>query len=87
MRFDHVCIIVKVLNRSLKFCKGLFGLKVVKIFTAEGNCPQTIYNIKGLKITYAKLRAPHGRSKLCFCYGPDKNLIEFVEDINNNSLE
>ncbi len=140
-QFSHTCILVKDLNKSLKFYRGLLGLKVVKRVTVGGNCPETIYNIKGLKIAYVKLRAqrdlkkmggmvelqywqrpkmppkktrshisfstdnlgleykrlkkrgvrfisrpvilPNGRSKLCFCYDPDKNLIELIEDPNN----
>ncbi|MDD5173360.1 MAG: VOC family protein [Candidatus Omnitrophota bacterium] len=139
-RFSHSCVLVKNLNRSLRFYGDLLGLKVVKKVTVEGNCPETAYNIKGLKITYVKLRAPcdpkkrdglvelqcwqrpktpanktynhlsfnvsglereykrlkkrgvkfisqpvitpNGKSKLCSCYDPDNNLIEFIEDLS-----
>ncbi|MDP2943691.1 MAG: hypothetical protein Q8N49_00230 [Candidatus Omnitrophota bacterium] len=27
------------------------------------------------------IKAPHGETKLCFAYDPDKHLIEFIEDL------
>ena len=137
--FRHTCIIVNNLNKSLKFYRDILGLRVDKILTVAGKYPETAFNIKGIKLTYAKLRAPcdpknsppvfelhcwqkpkikpapgynhisftvknldseykrsHKRgvkfisapimapdkkTKICFGYDPDKNLIELIEDI------
>jgi len=56
-RFNHPCVLVKDMKRSLRFYEGTLGLEAVRKRTAEGKCPETIYNIKGLKIDYVKLRA------------------------------
>ncbi len=137
--FRHSCAIVSNLNKSLKFYRDILGLKVEKVLTVAGKYPETAFNIKGIKLTYAKLRAPrdhknsppvfelhywknpkikpmHGynhisftvknldgeykrlhklgvkfisapimapdkKTKICFGYDSDKNLIEFIEDI------
>jgi glyoxylase I family protein len=137
--FGHVCLITKDLKKSLGFYRDILGLKVSRILTVKGKYPETILNIKGIKITYAKLRvpnqpknrpayfelhhwksprisakkgyghvslivgnidreyerlkklgvklisrpmvAPHGYTKICFGYDPDRNLIEFVEEL------
>jgi len=136
--FRHVCVLVKNLNKSLKFYRDILGLKVSKILTVRGKYPETVFNRKGVRITYVKMRspnqpknsqpifelhywrspkklpkagynhisftvedldyecnrlkklgvrfisqpikAPDGKTKICFGYDPDKNLIEFVED-------
>jgi len=138
-QFKHTCVLVKDLNESLKFYRGILGLKVVRKLNVEGSFPETAYDIKGLKITYVKLSAsrdpkntdglvelqrwqrpkmlskktyshisfsvdnmeleyrrlkkrgvrfisrpviaPDGRIKLSFCYDPDNNLIELIEDL------
>jgi len=137
--FRHACVIVKNLNKSLKFYRDILGLKVYKTFTIKGKIPETALGVKGIKLTYVKLRIPnqpkrspaifelhywhcprmrhkkgynhvsftvknidreykrlkkvgvkfisspikasHGRTKLCFAYDSDNNLIEFVEDL------
>ena len=137
--FRHSCIVVKNLNRSLRFYKNLLGLRLVKIINLEGTFVENALNKKSIKLTYAKLRtlgqpkrspevfelhywkhpkisiisgynhisftvsnlkeeykrlkragvrfiskpiiSPHGKTKICFCYDPDKHLIELVEDI------
>ncbi len=56
--FNHVCVIVKNLNRSLKFYRDILGFKVSKITELEGDCPETLLNKRNLKLTYVKLRAP-----------------------------
>jgi lactoylglutathione lyase len=54
--FRHACVVVKNLDKSLKFYRDILGLKVSKILTAEGKYPQTVLNIKGIKLTYVKMR-------------------------------
>ncbi len=137
--FRHVCVAVKDLGKSLKFYKDILGLKVFKTIAVEGKYPEAVFNKKGLKLTYVKLRAPNqpkkspaifelhywerpkisrkrhshisftvknldyeykrlrkskvkfiskpmkspdGKTKICFGYDPDNNLIEFIEDLN-----
>ena len=53
--FRHACIVVKNLNRALKFYRDTLGLKVFKILTVEGKYPETLLNIKGIKLTYVKM--------------------------------
>jgi catechol 2,3-dioxygenase-like lactoylglutathione lyase family enzyme len=36
----------------------MLGLKVLKILTVKGKYPETILNIKGIKLTYVKMRSP-----------------------------
>ncbi|MCX5701860.1 MAG: VOC family protein [Candidatus Omnitrophica bacterium] len=137
--FRHSCIVVQDLDKSLKFYTGLIGLKVAKVLTVKGRYPQTVLGIKGIRLTYVKLRTPNqaknntpifelhywknprikqrqayshisftvqdigyeykrlskggvkfisepvrspdGKTKICFAYDPDSNLIEFVEDL------
>lgn len=137
--FRHTCIVVKNLERSLKFYRDILGLKVYKIITIKGEPLERIFNFKNAKLIYAKMRspfqaknspsvfelhywqrprilpqpgydhisfsvknidyeykrlsklgvkfiakpvkAPHGETKLCFAYDPDKHLIEFIEDL------
>ena len=115
------------------------GLKVSKILTVKGKYPETVLNIKGVKLTYVKMYSPKqfkdsppifelhywknprmqsklgynhvsftvenidyeykrlsklgikfisrpiispdNNTKICFCYDPDNNLIEFVEEL------
>lgn len=136
--FRHACILVSDLNKSLKFYRDILGFKVSKVITVRGKYPQTVLGIKGIRITYVKLYAPHQtkktkpilelhhwknpekipkktynhisltvkdidyeyqrlltqgvkfisqpikspyrRSKLCFAYDPDSNLVELIED-------
>ncbi|OGZ23215.1 MAG: hypothetical protein A3A08_02245 [Candidatus Nealsonbacteria bacterium RIFCSPLOWO2_01_FULL_41_9] len=35
----------------------------------------------GVKFISKPIKAPGGRSKICFCYDPDNNLIELIEDL------
>lgn len=57
--FRHACVIVKDLDRSLRFYRDLLGLKLVKLLSTEGKTPEVILGVKGIKLTYAKLRAPN----------------------------
>jgi len=139
MEFRHVCVIVRNLDRAIKFYRDILGFKVYKIITVKGKIPETVLGVKGIKLIYVKLRtpgqpkrspavlelhywrtpkipqkkrynhisftvknidleykrlkklgvrfiskpmvAPHGKTRLCFGYDPDRNLIEFVEDL------
>lgn len=60
--FRHVCIVVRDLDRSIKFYRDILGLEVSKILTVEGKYPESVLNVKGLEFTYVKLRSP-GQSK------------------------
>jgi len=136
--FRHACVVVKNLDKSLQFYRDILGLKVFKVFNIEGKYPESVLKVKGIKLTYVKMRtkgqprnspavfelhywkkpkvakrarynhisftienldreykrlsrrgvrfiskpmqAPHGKTKICFGYDPDNNLIEFVEE-------
>lgn len=56
--FRHTCIIVSNLAKSLRFYQDILGLRVFKILTIKGEYPEKLFKKKGIKITYAKLRAP-----------------------------
>jgi len=56
--FRHVCLITRNLDKSLKFYRDILGLKVSKILTVEGGYPETALNIKGIRLTYVKMRSP-----------------------------
>jgi len=58
---DHVCLIVKDLNRSIRFYRDVIGLKVSRVIDIEGEYPQKVLGVKDVKISYAKLSVP-GRS-------------------------
>jgi len=137
--FRHACIAVKNLDKALKFYRNLLGLKVSKILTVKGAYPEKALGIKGIVLTYVKMRCPgqskkspplfelhywknpkiapnagfnhisftvrkidsfykklsglgvqfisepvassDGNTKICFCYDPEDNLIEFIEEI------
>lgn len=57
--FRHACIVVKDLNKSLKFYRDILGLKVFKIITVKGRYPEIVLGKKGIKLTYVKLRCPN----------------------------
>jgi len=56
--FRHACVLVKDLDRSLKFYRDILGFKVTKSLTIEGKYPETILGIKKIKLTYVKMRVP-----------------------------
>lgn len=57
--FRHTCVVVKDLDKALKFYRDILGLKVLKIITVKGKYPETALNIKGIKLTYVKIQAPN----------------------------
>ena len=57
-KLDHVCLIVKDLDRSIRFYRDVMGLKVSKVVDIEGEYPQKILGVKNVKISYAKLSVP-----------------------------
>lgn len=137
--FRHTCLVVKDLEKSLNFYCDILGLKVKKIIELEGEYPEKILGVKGIKLIYVKMcsqnqpqnsppifelhfwkkpkikinpgynhisftvknldyeykrlkklgvkfispptKTPYTNTTVCFCYDPDKNLIELVEDI------
>jgi len=56
--FRHVCVVVNDINKSLKFYRDILGLKVAKVQTIEGKYPETVLNVKGIKLTYVKMHDP-----------------------------
>jgi catechol 2,3-dioxygenase-like lactoylglutathione lyase family enzyme len=40
----------------------------------------------GVKFISKPMQSSHGKTKLCFAYDPDKNLIELVEDLKKERL-
>ena len=56
--FRHACLVVENLEKSLKFYRDILGLKVFKILDIEGKYPEAVFNIKGIKLTYAKMLSP-----------------------------
>ncbi len=137
--FRHVSIVVKDLERALRFYRDIMGLKVFKIVSLQGSYPEAVFNKKRVRLIYVKMYAPNQckgsspllelhywisprrlpkagynhisftvknidyvyrrlrklgvrfiskpieapdkKSKICFGYDPDRNLIEFVEEI------
>ena len=137
--FRNACVVVGNLEKSLKFYRDILGLKVFRVYNIAGEYPEKAMGVKGIKLTYVKLRtpkqpknspavfelhywrkpkvakkerynhisftvedidreykrlsrqgvrfisqplrAPHGKTKICFGYDPDNNLIEFVQDL------
>jgi catechol 2,3-dioxygenase-like lactoylglutathione lyase family enzyme len=135
----HVCITARDLGRMLGFYRDVIGLKVSKTVTMKGRYLETVFNRKGVELTYIKMRgpdrsvsrgpdfelhhwrrprrrpkaglnhisftvkdidfeykrlrasgvkfiskpvrSPDGSTRICFCYDPEGNLIEFVEDL------
>ena len=57
--FRHACLVVSDLERALRFYRDVIGLKMVKRLTIEGECPETVLDKKGIKLTYVKMRAPN----------------------------
>ncbi len=56
--FRHACVLVGDLDKALKFYRDILGLEVFKIVSVKGKYPERALNIKGIKLTYVKLRAP-----------------------------
>jgi len=56
--FRHVCILVSDMQRSIGFYKDVLGLKLFKIIKIEGKLLERVFNKKGARLTYAKLRCP-----------------------------
>lgn len=56
--FRHACVQVKDLKRSLRFYRDILGLRVSKVLTLEGRYPEKLFNIKGIKLEYVKMRDP-----------------------------
>ncbi len=55
--FRHACIVVGDLERALGFYRDLMGLKVCKVLTVEGEYPEAVFNMKGVKLTYVKMES------------------------------
>ena len=60
--FRHAGLVVRDMQRALRFYRGILGLKVEKIITLKGRHLETIFNKKGIVLRYAKLYAP-GQNK------------------------
>lgn len=57
--FRHTCIVVRNLDKSLKFYRDILGLRVSKVLNVEGKYPETVLNIRKAKLTYVKLHCPY----------------------------
>ena len=57
--FRHICLIVNNLEKSLKFYQDIIGLRVFKKATLEGEYLETLFNIKGIRLTYVKMHSPN----------------------------
>jgi lactoylglutathione lyase len=57
-KLDHTCLIVRDLKRSIGFYRDLIGFKVLKVTEIKGEYPEKVLGVKGVKISYAKLRMP-----------------------------
>lgn len=137
--FRHVCIVVKDLDRSIRFYRDVLGLTVEKVREISGPKAEEVLGKKGAHLQYVKLSSPDqpkgaepvlelhcwkhpkraagmggghlaftlrdigrayramkrrgirfvsapslspsGRTKLCFGYDPDGNLIEYFQDL------
>lgn len=59
-RIRHVGFVVKDLERSLAFYRGILGLAIYKRETEEGEYIEKLVGIKGVRVEWAKLEFPHG---------------------------
>lgn len=55
---DHVCLIVRDLDRSIRFYRDAIGLGMSRVVDIEGEYPQKVLGVKGVRISYAKLNVP-----------------------------
>ena len=56
--FRHACIIVSDLDRAIKFYRDILGLKLERVTEVEGEYPEKVLGVQGVKLTYVKFRAP-----------------------------
>ncbi|MGD9015598.1 MAG: VOC family protein [Candidatus Omnitrophota bacterium] len=54
----HACIVVRDLEKSLRFYTEIIGLEISKILTLKGRYPETVLDVKGIELTYVKMRTP-----------------------------
>ena len=67
----HTGIVVKDLEKCLRFWRDVMGLKVVVDFTEEGEFIDTVQGLTGVRVHMIKLEAPDG------------TLIELLKDENH----
>ncbi len=60
----HTCLLVRNLERSLRFYRDLLGLTVTKRLTIDGGYVDDVFGRRGVKLTYVKLQFP-GREPAC----------------------
>jgi len=56
--FRHAAVVVRNMNKAIRFYRDILGFKVQKVITIKGKHLESIFNKKGIKLTYAKLYAP-----------------------------
>ena len=56
----HTGIVVRNLEKNLRFWRDVMGLKVVSDFREEGEFIDTVQRLKGVKLRMIKLSAPDG---------------------------
>lgn len=57
-KLDHACLIVKDLKRSIRFYRDVMGFKVSRVIDVEGEYPEKVLGVRGVRISYAKLSLP-----------------------------
>ena len=67
----HTGIVVRDMEKNLKFWRDIMELKVVADFWEEGKFIDTVQNLKGVKLHMIKLTAPDG------------TMIELLKDENH----
>ncbi|MCM8766236.1 MAG: VOC family protein [Candidatus Omnitrophica bacterium] len=87
--FRHTCIVVKDLEKSLNFYRDILGLKLERVIKLEGDYPEKVLGIKGIKLVYAKMRSknqPKNSSPVFELHFWEKPEIEIKPGYNHISL-
>ena len=72
----HFGITIRNLEQDLYFYKKLLGFEEVKREELEGNYIENLLNIKGIKLTYVKLKLKGTKVLLELWYFPNMNFVE-----------
>ena len=59
-KIRHVCLIVKNLNKSLKFYVENFKFKVIRRDKLSGKYVETLFGVYGVELEYAKIKDKKG---------------------------
>jgi len=69
-KIRHVGVVTNNLDQALHFYKKLLGFKEVKRETLRGNYVENLFNVKGIELTYVKLKLRGTRTLLEIWYFP-----------------